>query len=58
MKTNTVKEYRRVMCQVDISSQAKQRLAGNCARYVTLQKTRRGKFTVTAVVKEKTSDRI
>ncbi|MBR2957220.1 MAG: hypothetical protein IKC20_03115 [Clostridia bacterium] len=58
MKANKIREYSRVMNQVNISDGMKQRIARNCARYVTLQKTKEGKFTVTAVIKEKTSDRI
>lgn len=58
MKVNKIKEYSRIMSQVDISDEAKQRIAKNCARYVTLKKTKSRKFTVTAVIKEKTTDRI
>lgn len=56
MKVNKIREYSRVMNQVSISDGMKQRIARDCARYVTLQKIQKGKFTVTAVIKE--SDRI
>ena len=58
MKVNNIREYSRVMNQVNISKEAKQRIARNCARYTTLKKIKSRKFTVTAVIKEKTSDRI
>lgn len=58
MKANKIREYSRVMNQVSISEGMKQRISRNCARYVTLQKTKSRKFTVTAVIKEQTSDRI
>ncbi len=58
MKVNKIIEYNRVMNQVNISNEMKQRISRNCARYVTMQKTIKGKFTVTAVIKENTSDRI
>lgn len=57
MKNNTFKHYERVMNQVDISPEAKQRIAHHCARYATLAKIKPGKFTVTAVIKDKSSDR-
>ncbi len=58
MKNNKIKEYSRIMNQVDLSDGAKQRIAKNCARYATLNKIKSRKFTVTAVIKDKTTDRI
>lgn len=57
MKAKTIKDYCRVMNSVRLSDEAKQRIARNCARYATVKKIKSGKFTVTAVVKEKTTDR-
>ncbi|MBQ7102130.1 MAG: hypothetical protein IKK49_03415 [Clostridia bacterium] len=58
MKVNRIREYSRVMNQVNISDGMKHRIAVNCARYTTLKKIKSRKFTVTAVIKEKTTDRI
>ena len=58
MKVNVTKEYRRVMNEVSISEEAKQRIAKNCAKYVTLMKIKNKKFTVTAEIKEHTTDRV
>lgn len=58
MKNNSIKEYRRIMQSVDLSDEAKQRITKNCAKYSTLKKIKMGKFTVTAVKKEKTTDRV
>ncbi|MBQ3602760.1 MAG: hypothetical protein IJA02_02850 [Clostridia bacterium] len=57
MKANAIKDYRRVMNSVQLSDEAKQRIARNCARYATVRKIKTGNFTVTAVIKEKTTDR-
>ncbi len=56
MKKKYIENYIRVMNTVDLSSEAKQRIAKNCARYSTLQKIRHGKFVITAVKSEKTTD--
>lgn len=58
MKMNAFRRYAQVMNQVDISAQAKNRIAHNCAKHATLLKIKSGKFTVTAVVKENSTDRI
>lgn len=57
MKAKAIKDYRRVMNSVQLSDEAKQRITRNCARYATVKKIKSGNFTVTAVIKEKTSDR-
>ncbi len=57
MKANAIKDYRRVMNSVQLSDEAKQRIVRNCARYATVRKIKTGNFTVTAVIKEKTTDR-
>ena len=57
MKAQVIKEYRRVMNSVQLSDETKHRIARNCARYATVKKIKSGNFTVTAVIKEKTSDR-
>ncbi len=56
MKKKYIENYIRVMNTVDLGSEAKQRIAKNCARYSTLHKIRRGKFVITAVKSEKTTD--
>lgn len=58
MKNNSINEYRRVMRSISLSDEAKQRIASNCAKYSTLNKIKNGKFTVTAVKKDKTTDRV
>ena len=49
-------EYKRVMGYVDIDGSVKHQIVKNCARYSTLNKIRGGKFKITAVIKEKTSN--
>ncbi len=56
MKKKYIKSYTRVMNHVDMSDEAKQRIAKNCARYSTLQKIKRGRFVITAIKTEKTTD--
>ncbi len=58
MKNNSIKEYRRIMRSIALSDDAKQRIVKRCAAYSTLNKIKVGKFTVTAVKKEKTTDRV
>lgn len=53
MKKKYIENYIRVMNTVDLSAQAKQRIAKNCARYSTLHKIKRGKYVITAVKSEK-----
>lgn len=55
MKTgnHAVNEFNRIMNCIILEEEAKNRIIKNCARYGTLQKIRSGKFTVTAVIKEK-----
>ncbi len=56
MKKRYIKSYKRVMNHVDMSEEAKQRIAKNCARYSTLRKIKRGRYVITAIKSEKTTD--
>ena len=56
MKKRYIKSYKRVMNHVDMSEEAKQRIAKNCARYSTLRKIKRGRYVITAQKSEKTTD--
>ena len=56
MKKKYIKSYTRVMSHVDMSDEAKQRIAKNCARYSTLHKIKRDRYVITAQKSEKTTD--
>ncbi len=60
MKTNNqhLNEYTRVMSNMCIEDEAKQRIIRNCARYSTLKKIKSGKFRLIAVIKETTVEKI
>lgn len=56
MKHKHINCYVKVMKEIDIAPEAKQRIARNCARYSTLYKIKSGNFVITANRKEKTTD--
>ncbi len=58
MKPNNrhINEYKGVMSCVDVEESVKQQIIKNCARYSTLNKIKSGKFKITAVIKEKSTN--
>lgn len=54
---NNIKEYIRVMNSIDIDDSVKQQIIQNCARHSTLHKIKSGKFKITAVKKDKATDK-
>ena len=56
MKKKYIESYIGVMGKLNLSDEARHRIAKNCARYSTLHKIKRGKFVITAVKSEKTTD--
>lgn len=57
-KNSGLKEYVRVMNCVDVDDSVKQQIIINCARRGTLQKIKAGKYKITAVKKEKTTENV
>ncbi len=55
---NLLKEYKRVMCCLDINDAVKQQIIKNCARYSTIKKIRAGKYKIIAIKKEKRVEKI
>lgn len=53
---NQLKEYVRVMSCIDVEDEVKQQIIKNCARHGTLKKIKAGKYKITAVIKEKSSE--
>ena len=53
-----LKEYKKVMSCVDVDVAVKQQIIRNCARHGTLQKIRAGKYKITAIKKENTTEKI
>ncbi len=57
MKTsNHINEYKRIMNCIDVDNSVKQQIITNCARYSTMKKIRAGKYKITAVIKEKSTE--
>ncbi len=56
MKRKYIDNYVRVMKEIGLSDEAKQRICKNCARYSTLNRIKSGRFVITAIKKEKTTD--
>lgn len=48
---NQFKEYKRVMCCIDVEESVKQQIIRNCARHSTLNKIKSGKYKLIAVIK-------
>lgn len=57
-KNSCLKDYVRVMNCVDVDDAVKQQIIINCARRGTLEKIKAGKYKITAVKKEKTTEQI
>lgn len=43
---------------IDVDDSVKQQIIKNCARYSTLKKIKAGKYTLTAVKKDKTTNNV
>ena len=58
MKSNNrhLNEYKRIINCVDVEDSVKHQIIKNCAKYSTFNKIKNGKFRITAVIKEKTSN--
>lgn len=55
---NQLKEYKRVMNCIDVDEEVKQQIIKNCARYSTLKKIKAGKYKITAVIKDKSVEKV
>lgn len=55
---NQLKEYVRIMNCVDADEGIKEQIIKNCARHSTLNKIKSGKYRLTVVKKDTSSDRI
>ena len=56
IENKALKEYVRVMNNVDICQEKKQQIIRNCALYATSRRIRTRKFKITAVKKKETSE--
>lgn len=59
MTPNSVlSDYKRVMNCVDVEDAVKMQIIKNCARYSTMKKLRSGKYRLTAVIKENSTEKV
>ena len=59
MTPNSVlNDYKRVMNCVDVEDAVKMQIIKNCARYSTMKKLRSGKYRLTAVIKENSTEKV
>lgn len=55
---SALNDYKRIMCCVDVEDAVKMQIIKNCARYSTMKKLRSGKYRLTAVIKENSTEKI